>query len=88
MIFQRMNPVHTLVFDRIQSLVSRARLLERGGNDSTACFLLEEAKQLAQSVDDEAIIMVMPYHRYFSDSFGVVFEVAHGDPELMFGGVV
>lgn len=88
MISQRMNPVHTLVFDRIQSLVSRAQFLEGSGNDSTACFLFEEAKQLAQSVDDQAIIMVMPYHRYLSDSFGVVFEVAHGDPELMFGGVV
>jgi hypothetical protein len=29
----------------------------------------------------------MTYHRYTSDSFGVDFELTHGDEELMFGGV-
>jgi hypothetical protein len=29
----------------------------------------------------------MKYHRYTSDSFGVAFEITHGDNELMFGGV-
>lgn len=38
-------------------------------------------------MDDGEELFVMKYHRYISDSFGVAFEIDHGDPELMFGGV-
>ena len=42
------------------------------------CALLE--------IEDCLDIMVLTYHRHFSDSFGVEFENIHGDEELMFGG--
>ena len=88
MISPCMNPIHDLIFDRIEHLVSRAVHLNEVGDLPTALFLLAKAEDLALSTDGGDTTFVMTYHRYLSDSFGVVFELAHGDPELTFGGVV
>lgn len=83
-----MNPTLNLVLDRIECLVRRAKHLKKHGEESLSEFLLEEARSLASSVDGGEELFVMKYHRYCSDSFGLDFEIVHGDPELMFGGVV
>lgn len=79
-----MNPTLNLALDRIEHLVRRAKYLE----GSVSELLLDEARSLASSIDAGEELFVMKYHRYCSDSFGVEFEIVHGDPELMFGGVV
>jgi hypothetical protein len=84
-----MNPALNLVLERIEHLVNRAKFLKRRGEESLSDLLLEEARSLASSMDnDDEQLLVMSYHRYSSDSFGLDFEITHGDPELMFGGVV
>lgn len=84
-----MNPALNLALDRIECLVRRAKHLKKHGEESLSEFLLEEARLLATSMDNEdEELFVMKYHRYCSDSFGLDFEIVHGDPELMFGGVV
>lgn len=83
-----MNPALDLVLDRIECLVRRAKHLKKRGETEVQEFLLEEARSLASSVDGGEELFVMKYHRYCSDSFGLDFEIVHGDPELMFGGVV
>lgn len=84
-----MNPVLNQALDRIEHLVSRAKLMERNGDTDLSEFLLGEARSLAEAMDnDDDEVFVMRYHRYCSDSFGIEFEITHGDPELMFGGVV
>lgn len=88
MISQHMNPVLNLILDRIECLVCRAKHLNKRGEADVSKFLLEEARSLASSVDGGEELFVMKYHRYCSDSFGLDFEIVHGDPELMFGGVV
>ena len=84
-----MNPALNLVLERIEHLVNRAKLLKRCKEESLSLLLLEEARSLASSMDnDDDSLFVMKYHRYCSDSFGLDFEITHGDPELMFGGAV
>jgi hypothetical protein len=84
-----MNPTLNLALDRIEYLVHRAKYMKKRGEVSLSEFLLEEAKLLAASMDNEdEELFVMKYYRYSSDSFGIDFEITHGDPELMFGGVV
>lgn len=83
-----MNPALDLVLDRIECLVHRAKHLKKREETEVSEFLLEEARSLASSVDGGEELFVMKYHRYCSDSFGLDFEITHGDPELMFGGVV
>jgi hypothetical protein len=75
-----------LALDRVQTLVSRAKHLSKCGDVRTSLFLVEEARHFAAQVDGGEDFLAMTYHRYFSDSFGVVFEQLHGDEELMFGG--
>lgn len=84
-----MNPALNLVIDHIEHLVSRARLLKKRGETNLSELLLEEARTFALSMDnDNEQLLFMRYYRYHSDSWGVEFEITHGDPELMFGGVV
>lgn len=84
-----MNPALNLALEHIEHLVNRAKFLKKCGEEGLYDLLTEEAGLLASSMDnDDESLLVMRYHRYSSDSFGVAFEITHGDPELMFGGVV
>lgn len=84
-----MNPALNLALEHIEHLVNRAKFLKKCGEEGLYDLLIEEARSLASALDnDEEQLFFMRYHRYSSDSFGVAFEITHGDPELMFGGVV
>jgi hypothetical protein len=81
-----MTEIDNLAIDRIERLVERAAFHEKNGDDSLKEFFLAEAKIQAMVMDGADGVIFMRYHRYVSDSFGVVFELEHGDHELMFGG--
>lgn len=81
-----MNTV-SLAKERIKHLVARAQYWERLGDTSLAELFYAEGQILAMVMDGADDVLLMQYHRYSSDSFGVEFEITHGDPELMFGGV-
>ena len=83
----RMNQIHNLALARIEGLVDMATRYANLGDESTKEFLLGEARILAMVMDGADETFYMTYHRYSSDSYGVVFELEHDDPELMFGGV-
>jgi hypothetical protein len=76
-----------LATNRIEHLVERAVYHANLDDDLTKELLLVEAKIQATAMDGAEDLVFMRYHRYASDSFGVVFELNHGDAELMFGGV-
>lgn len=82
-----MTEVDNLAMGRIEHLCVRAAVLGKEKRIRDRELLLREAKMLARHMDDDGELFVMRYHRYSSDSFGVAFEIDHGDPELMFGGV-
>lgn len=82
-----MIQTYNLALERIEHLVDRAAFFAREGDDSLKEFFLAEAKILSMVVDGADNVFQMKYHRYASDSFGVDFEITHGDPDLMFGGV-
>ena len=82
-----MTEADNLAIDRIERLVERAAHHAKLGDEAASEFLLVEAKIQAMAMDGADDMLQMRYHRYASDSFGVEFEVTHGDPELMFGGV-
>ena len=82
-----MTETDNLAIDRIEHLVDRANHFAKLGDNSTREFFLAEARILAMVMDGAEDVFKMTYHRYTSDSFGVDFELTHGDEELMFGGV-
>jgi hypothetical protein len=82
-----MTEVDNLAMERIELLCVQAAKLEKLKKFKERELLLKEAHLLARTMDDELDVFTMTYHRYQSDSFGVAFELDHGDPELMFGGV-
>lgn len=82
-----MNEVQNLALDRIEQLIERATYHAKQGDECLKEMLLAEAKIQAMVMDGADDVIHMRYHRYISDSFGVEFEITHGDPELMFGGV-
>lgn len=82
-----MTETDNLAIDRIEHLVERAAFYAREGDESLKEFFIAEAKILSMVMDGADDIFRMKYHRYASDSFGTDFEITHGDPELMFGGV-
>jgi hypothetical protein len=82
-----MTETDNLAIARIEHLVDRAAHHAKLGDDRLKEFLLAEAKIQAMVMDGADRVFQMRYHRYASDSFGVDFEVTHGDEELMFGGV-
>ncbi len=83
-----MTAVNDLAMERIEYLVTRAQHFSDLGDTKTMLLLMADAEELASSMDGGNDILTMTYHRYLSDSFGVEFEQSHGDPELMFGGVL
>lgn len=82
-----MIQTYNLAMERIEHLVEMAKVHDDNGDEDTKEFLLAEAQILAMVADGADVIFQMKYHRTISDSFGVVFELTHGDPELMFGGM-
>jgi len=74
-----------LACDRMDSLVDQAAAHQKAGDELGKLICISEIEELAQALDDNEEILYMTYHRYLSDSFGVEFEIEHGDPELMFG---
>jgi hypothetical protein len=82
-----MTETDNLSIAHIEHLVERAAFHARDGDESLKEFFLAEAKILSMVMDGPDGLFQMRYHRYISDSFGVVFELDHCDPELMFGGV-
>lgn len=82
-----MIQTYNLAMERIEHLVDRAKYWEKQGDKAMAEFFFAEGKILAMAMDGADDVFQMQYHRYSSDSFGVEFEITHGDPELMFGGV-
>ena len=79
------SDLYDLASDRIINYVDRLASFESGEDRITQGILLSEIKSLSDALDNDDEILAMTYHRHLSESFGMVFEVEHGDPELMFG---
>ena len=73
--------------DRIDQLSDMAAAHQKAGGEVSKWICINEIKDLAKAMDSDDDLFFMTYHRYFSDSFGVEFELDHDDDELMFGGV-
>jgi hypothetical protein len=74
--------------DRIISLVDQYAWHLNAGDNVNASIVNAEIKDLTSHLDDEDYDFF--WHSYFrnlSDDFGMSFEIIHGDPELMFGGI-
>ena len=74
-----------LASTRIIDMVDQLSVLQDSGDKVSMAILHEEMKSLTSALDADDEILAMTYHRHLSESFGMVFEVEHGDPELMFG---
>ena len=74
-----------LASTRIIDMVDQLSVLQDSGDKVSMAILHEEIKSLTSALDADDEILAMTYHRHLSESFGMVFEVEHGDPELMFG---
>jgi len=74
-----------LASTRIIDMVDQLSVLQNSGDKVSMAILHEEIKSLTSALDADDEILAMTYHRHLSESFGMVFEVEHGDPELMFG---
>ena len=62
------------------------RLSSLKGDRITQAILMAEIQDLAHVMDsDDDEILAMTYYRELSESYGLVFELEHQDPELMFG---
>jgi len=79
------NDLYELASERIINYVDRLSTLEGGEDYITQGILLSEIRSLSDALDNDDEILAMTYHRHLSESFGMVFESEHGDPELMFG---
>lgn len=78
--------VSDLGIAQIEYYMDRAAVLLDQGDTELAEFFRSQAEELAHTLDG-GDTLTMTYHRYLSESFGLVFEEEHGDPELKFGGV-
>ena len=74
-----------LASTRIIDMVDQLSVLQDSGDKVSMAILHEEMKSLTSALDADDEVLAMTYHRHLSESFGMVFEVEHGDPELMFG---
>ena len=78
--------VSDLGIAQIEYYMDRCAQLLDQGNTELAEFFRAQAEEMANSLDHDETL-TLTYHRYLSESFGLVFEEEHGDPELKFGGV-
>ena len=74
-----------LASTRLIDMVDQLSVLQDSGDKVSMAVLMGEIKSLTKALDTDEEILAMTYHRHLSESFGMVFEVEHGDPELMFG---
>ena len=79
------NELSELASTRIIDMVDQLSVLQESGDKVSMAILHEEIKSLTHALDADDEVLAMTYHRHLSESFGMVFEVEHGDPELMFG---
>ena len=79
--------VSDLGIAQIEYYMDRASVLLDKGDTELAEFFRSQAEELAHNLDSDSEVLTMTYHRYLSESFGLVFEEDHGDEELKFGGV-
>ena len=79
--------VSDLSIAQIEYYMDRYEQLLDQGDAELAEFFRSQAEELAHTLDSDSEVLTMTYHRYLSESYGVVFEQDHGDEELMFGGV-
>lgn len=81
-----MNATDNLIMGQLEFYADRvAHFTNDEPNAELADFFRAQAQALLE-VEDSLEIMTLTYHRVMSDSYGVEFEIQHGDPELMFGG--
>ena len=82
-----MTQVELLIQQQLEFYAKKAE--ETEGTESE--FWVQQGFDLLRDykaeTEDEGLF-TCTYFRYESESFGVTFEVEHGDPELMFGGIV
>jgi len=74
-----------LASTRIIDMVDQLSALQDSGDEVSMAVLHSELKSLTSALDTDEEILAMTYHRHLSESLGLVFEIEHGDPELMFG---
>ena len=79
------NDLAELAATRMIDMVDQLSVLQESGDKVSMAILHEEIKSLTHALDSDDEVLAMTYHRHLSESFGMVFEVEHGDPELMFG---
>ena len=79
--------IDDLSIAQIEYYMDRYEQLLDLGDTELAEFFRSQAEELAHNLDSDSVTLTMTYHRYLSESYGVVFEQDHGDEELMFGGV-
>ena len=82
-----MTQFETLLLQQLEYYAERILFFTEAQPDKELeMFFRGEAAALL-AVENEDEIMALTYHRHLSDSQGVVFELEHGDTELMFGGI-
>ena len=81
-----MNATDNLIMGQLEFYANRVAHFTESGDLDLAVFFRAQAQSLLE-VEDELEIMTLTYHRAMSESGGVEFEMDHGDPELMFGGL-
>lgn len=82
------NTLASLGSDRIISLVDQYVYHIEAGNEVNASLIKAEIRDLASHLDnDDYQFFWQSYFRNLSSDYGVSFEITHGDPELMFGGI-
>ena len=85
-----MTQLDSIVFDFLTTCATQAEYLYSIGEDSAAELVLKRGDEFAAEYQQEGQdgTFYCTYWRYESESFGVTFEQEHGDPELMFGGIL
>ena len=79
-----MNATDNLSLAQIELYVDRASFYQEEGDIELYEFFKAQALELTDELDNGELL-TLTYHRHLSESFGVVFEIEHNDPELMFG---
>ena len=82
-----MTPIESLILDQLEFYTDRiVHFRKVDVNPELEQFFRDQADSLL-NMEQSDELMSGTYHRHLSESFGIEFETAHGDPELMFGGV-
>jgi len=74
-----------LAATRMIDYVDRIASLDENEDQITRGILMAEIKSLANAMDNDEEILAMTYHRALSNSYGILYEIEHGDSELCFG---